>query len=453
MEISDSAYPSTMAKSYADLSIYGAQQRLTAQKSAASTTSTALTTLRTALAKFNTSLDTLTSSKAGIVQYAGALSDSTRGSVSVGANAAPGTYTFYVQTLASTHQLSSAALSGTVAASGAGSLGITLDDGSSITVDLSAADGNGDGQLTLAEIARAINQAGGSKLSASTLTVNGQQQLVLTSGVGGADGAITLDVSAIGDAGLATALQNTTELAEARNAVFYLGGSGGTRIEQGSNTFTGISGVELAFTKADGDLSLTITRDDSATTANVQAFVDAYNALKTSLDSLTRAGDLASGDAGGPFSSDAGVRALRSRLNDILRQAVGGKRLSDIGISADKTGQLSLDSTRLTKALEQDPELPATLIGDGSTGLSGAFSRYMDTWLSSSSGQLKARQETAESIQKALNKRETALNEQYDRLYVRYLTQFTKVQVMDAQMQDTLSLLEAMLPSTNSTSK
>src|SRR5690606_9490529 len=129
-------------------------------------------------------------------------------------------------------------------------------------------------------------QAAGGKLSASTLTVNGQQQLVLASSVGGAAGAITLDTSGLGDAGLAAALAGATELAEARNAVFFLGGTGGTRIEQGSNSFTGVQGVTLDFTAANATVTLEVARDDTATTAAVQSFVDAYNALRSSLSAL-----------------------------------------------------------------------------------------------------------------------------------------------------------------------
>ena len=448
MDISDSNYPHTMAKAYADRYAIGAQERLAQQKAAATAGSKALGDLRTALNRFNTALSTLTSKPNGMVQYGGTLSDAARGSVAIRAGAPRGTYRSPDETLASSHQLTSGTPGATVPPAGAGSITLQLQDGSSIDVDLSAADGNGNGELTPAEIARAINQASGGKLSAATLTIDGQQRLVLSSGVGGAAGEITIDASAVGDAGLRAALQGSTETSAARNAVFHLGGLGGTRIEQGSNTFTGIEGVQLTFAQAGGEVGLTVARDDSATTANVQAFVDAYNALKTSLDTLTRAGDLAGGDAGGPFSSDAGVRTLRTRLNDILRQAVGDKGLSDIGVTVDKKGQLSLDGTQLKAALERDPDLPGVLVGDGRTGLSGAFNTYLDSWLSTN-GQLKSRQDGADTIQKSLSKRELAVNDQYDRLYARYLAQFTQVQVMDAQMKDTLSLLEAMLPGNN----
>jgi len=263
--------------------------------------------------------------------------------------------------------------------------------------------------------------------------------------VGGADGAIALDTSGLGDAALAAALDGASELAEARNAVFFLGGASGTRIEQGSNTFTGVQGVSLEFTAANATVALAVTRDDAATTESVKAFVDAYNTLRSSLASLTRAGDTAAGDPGGAFSGDAGVIALQRRFDDLLRQKVGGTSLQELGITADRTGTLQLDSRRLLAALERDPEALSSVLGDGKSGVTGSMAGYLDTWLSSTAGQLKKRQDNADAIQKALSKREAAVTEQYDRLYTRYLAQFTQVQALNSQMEYTLSLIDSLL--------
>lgn len=444
MEISDSNYPHAMAQAYADLYAQGAKDLLAAQKANARRAQTGLADLRKALETFRQALDGFTAKGGGMVAHAARVSDPALAKAAVATGAAPGSYTFFVEQLASNHQLASGALAATAAA-GAGSLGVGLADGSSFTVDLSGADGNGDGQLSAAEIARAINQAAGGKLSASTLTVNGQQQLVLASSVGGAAGAITLDTSGLGDAGLAAALAGATELAEARNAVFFLGGTGGTRIEQGSNSFTGVQGVTLDFTAANATVTLEVARDDTATTAAVQSFVDAYNALRSSLSALTRAGDAASGDPGGAFSGDAGVIALQRRLDDLLRQKVGGSSLQELGLSADRKGVLQLDSRRLLAALERDPEALSSVLGDGRSGITASMDGYLDSWLSGTNGQLKKRQETAEAIQKALSKRESAVTEQYDRLYSRYLAQFTQVQALNSQMEHTLSLIDSLL--------
>ena len=444
MEISDPNYPHTMAQVYADMSAQGGKELLAAQKANAERARTGIADLRKALETFQAALDGFEGGGAGVVGHAATVSDATTARASAGANAAPGSYTFFVEQLASNHQLASGALA-PVAATAAGSLGVSLADGSAFLVELAGADGNGDGQLSAAEIARAINQASGGKLSASTLTVNGQQQLVLASGVAGADGAIVLDTSALGEAGLAAALDGANELAQARNAVFHLGGAGGTRIEQGSNTFTGVQGVSLEFTAANADVALTVTRDDDATTASVKKFIDAYNALRKSLASLTRAGDNAAGDLGGAFSSDPGVIALQRRLDDVLRQQVGGVRLLDLGLSSDRSGNLQLDSKRLLAALDRDPEALASVLGDGKTGVSGGMAGYLDSWLSGTSGQLRKRQESADAIQKALSKRESAVTDQYDRMYSRYLARFTQVQTLNNRMEYTLSLIDSLL--------
>src|SRR5690606_3550995 len=282
MEISDSNYPHTMAQAYSDMAVQGTRDLLAAQKANAQRASTGISDLRKALQAFETALDKLTGSGTGSVAHAASVSDAGAAKATASTGAAPGNYTFFVEQLASNHQLASGALapaaapgSSTVsaeqpasnpplaggalapaAAAGAGTPGVSLADGSTFDVDLPGADGNGDGQLSAAEIARAINQAAGGKLSASTLTINGQQQLVLASNVGGADGAIALDTSGLGDAALAAALDGASELAEARNAVFILGGASGTRIEQGSNTFTGVQGVSLEFTAANATVAL-----------------------------------------------------------------------------------------------------------------------------------------------------------------------------------------------------
>lgn len=444
MEISDSNYPHTMAQAYSDMAVQGTRDLLAAQKANAQRASTGISDLRKALQAFETALDKLTGSGTGSVAHAASVSDAGAAKATASTGAAPGNYTFFVEQLASNHQLASGALA-PAAAAGAGTLGVSLADGSTFDVDLSGADGNGDGQLSAAEIARAINQAAGGKLSASTLTINGQQQLVLASNVGGADGAIALDTSGLGDAALAAALDGASELAEARNAVFFLGGASGTRIEQGSNTFTGVQGVSLEFTAANATVALAVTRDDAATTESVKAFVDAYNTLRSSLASLTRAGDTAAGDPGGAFSGDAGVIALQRRFDDLLRQKVGGTSLQELGITADRTGTLQLDSRRLLAALDRDPEALSSVLGDGKSGVTGSMAGYLDTWLSSTAGQLKKRQDNADAIQKALSKREAAVTEQYDRLYTRYLAQFTQVQALNSQMEYTLSLIDSLL--------
>src|SRR5690606_33591378 len=132
----------------------------------------------------------------------------------------------------------------------------------------------------------------------------------------------------------------------------------GLRVEQGSNSYTGIAGVDVSFTKAqtagDAPIQLDVAADKAGTEESVRKFVNAYNALQNELNNLTKTSEDAA--SRGAFSTDAGVRNLRNRLNDLIRQDFGGLRISDLGISSDRQGQLTLDTTRLNKTLAANPE-------------------------------------------------------------------------------------------------
>src|SRR5690606_40822188 len=112
-------------------------------------------------------------------------------------------------------------------------------------------DTDSDGTISQAEIARAINQASDNqgKVIASVVTSGGQTQLLLTSAKTGEAGEISIDASGLPAGALRDALSNARELTAAQDAVVRLGGQGGIRMQQGSNTFTGIEGVSAPFTR------------------------------------------------------------------------------------------------------------------------------------------------------------------------------------------------------------
>ncbi|MFC4762320.1 flagellar filament capping protein FliD [Dyella koreensis] len=446
--IIDPTKPGENALYFSELYMHNAFERLDAQLASATRTSEAVSKLRSALSAFQSALGGLSSS-GGIIKYQGILSNPALGSVSIGDSAQAGSYAFFVEQLATAHQLAVGNIPATDVAQ-AGVLMIDLGDGSSFDVDLTKAKPDANGNITTSEIARLVNEASGNKgnVSASVVTVNGSQQLVLTSGKTGTDGAITLDTSGIGDSSLAGSLGGASEMIAARNAVFYLGGQGGTRIEQSSNTFDGIQDVSITFTAAmqagDPALVLSISRDSSATQENVQSFVDAYNALKSVLDELCYAGDGTPGSAG-PMAGDAGVRALQLNLNDILRQTVGSVGLRDFGIGADRDGKLSLDTTKFNAALAADPSRLEALFGEGDKSLTGKFDKYMAAWLDTK-GQISSREESVKKIQDLLSKRQSTLEDQYTRTYERYLAQFNRLYVVDQQMKYTMEMLEALTP-------
>ncbi|HMN43151.1 MAG TPA: flagellar filament capping protein FliD [Povalibacter sp.] len=444
--------PVTIASQLATAYVQSSQDQIAASKAAAQRTATGLTTLRSALSAFDSAVSGLTSGSSGMRQFGAQFSASGIGTATASSGAQAGTYSFHVEQLAQAHQVVFEDLPAVPVALG-GPITVQLGDGSSFSVNLVAADSDGDGSISQAEIARAINQAedNGGKVTASLMTVGGETRLLLSAASTGAGSEITLDTSALPAGALKDAFDGGQELVAARDAVVWLGGQGGIRLQQASNTFTAIEGVSVTFTRAmqpaESPVTLAVTADSTATAANVQKFIDAYNTLKTSLDNLTKVSKDGA-TAAGAFATDAGVRALRSRLNSIIRQEFGGLTLAELGVTATRTGSLSLDKTRLDKTLAANPTALEDLFGKASltqpTGLIGTLDRYFDAWLKSGSGQIAGRQSSVEIIQKRLTERQTRLDAQYDNVYERYLKQFTQLQALQSQMGQTAGLFSTM---------
>lgn len=440
--------PVTTAQQLAAAYVQSAQTQLNASKTATQRTSTGLSSLRSALSAFDSALASLSSNTSGLRRFSTTLSATDVATATATSRAQPGTYTFHVEQLATAHQIVFEDLPAVPVAMG-GPLYVQLADGSSISVDLIAADTDGNGTISQAEIARAINQAenNGGKVTASIVTVGGSTKLLLSAGATGTDNAITLDTSGLPAGALKDALDAGQDLVAARDAIVWLGGQGGIEIRQASNTLTAIEGVSVTFTRAmtagEAPLTLTVAADNAATGSNVQKFVDAYNTLKSALDGLTKV-STDPNTTPGAFATDAGVRALRTKLTSMLREEFGGLTLVDLGIKAARDGTLVLDQSKLDKTLASKPSALDDFFGKASltapSGLFGALDQYLDVWLRSGSGQIASRQTSLEIQQKRQTERQARLDAQYDHAYARYLQQFTQLQALQAQMSQTSGL-------------
>lgn len=460
--------PATAATAYTKKYTDDKQALITLQTKRAAETAKALTTLSTAITTYQDSLAAISTQKTMLAQTA-LFSDSTLGSASAGVNAVSGTYSFFVEAVATNHQVSLSGLgANTTPTAGQGNLKITLANNSTFTVDLSTADKDNIGGVSVKEIAAAINAEphNNSMVTASVITIAGVEQLVLTSGTSGDEGAITLDASNITDPSLQSFLAAPPKtMVGAQDAVIWLGAKPSdpldtsNRIKQSSNVFTAVDGVTMTFTKAQAPgatpMTLTVATDDTATTANVQSFVDSYNKLKAVLDKLTDPGDPQSGVDPGAFSADSGVRVLRDQITRTLRESNVGT-LATYGITAQKDGTLGLNATRLASALKANPAGLDAAIGssaDGkSSGVAGKLDTYLDRWSKASNGNLANRKADSDKAQEVLTKRQSKFEDDYVSLYNRYLKQFTTLQVLQSQMAQNTSLFDALFGSDSSSS-
>jgi flagellar hook-associated protein 2 len=457
--------PATTATQLAGAYTSARQATLTQQTDRATATSAALAKLGTGLADFTATLAAL-SGKKSLLANSAAFSDAGVGTATASPSAAAGSYAFFVERLATAHQVAYSGLADSTAAD-SGILKIAVGAGTPISIDLTAANKDGDTLLSPKEIAAAINGATGNngKVTASILTVNGVARLVLNASSTGAASAITLDTSGITNGAVKGALDapaNFKEMTAAQDAIVWLdaadAASGGTMLQQASNTYTVVDGVSMTFTKAQAagtaPVTMTVASDAAGSVSNVQAFVDAYNKLQKLVVGQTYAGDPSKGVAGGAFANDAGVNALKTRLASAIRNSVNGMTLAKYGITASRDGSLSVNSTTLKSALATNPAGLDQVFGSATvgakSGVMGELDKYVSLWNNSANGQITVRKASVSKQQTALVVRQATLDNQYNSAYKRYLTQFTALQAVQAQMASTTTMFDAMFNNSKS---
>lgn len=452
--------PVTTAKALAESYVHARQAQVDTNTKKTQSKTTALTSLQSALSGFSTALSSL-SGKGSVIAQTAAVSRSSAAAATVSSAAAPGNYTFGVSKLATAQQtlysMQDLGLApGTDYPKDATMVVSAVGGAGYVQVDLDKADENGDGKLSVTEIARALNQASAGKITASMVTQGGEQKLMLTSTETGEANAFELKMQK--QDGSAVALVAGQKLSEAQDAVFTLGAGTGVEIRQASNTYTGIEGLTLEFKEVTtSPFTVTVAKDEAATKANMQGFIDAYNGLVKAIDKLTAAGSAEGGVAAAALNGDSGVRGLRNQLNSLLRSTVNGVSLTDFGISAQRDGTIALDAGRFAKKVASNPDALTSLLGKTDTleykrtGVLGSLQTYVGSWTNSSTGYLKTRQDGLQKQLTQYTKDQSTIERLYAQAYQRYLTQFTTLANLEATMSNTSNYLSSMFaPSSKS---
>lgn len=215
---------------------------------------------------------------------------------------------------------------------------------------------------TLAGIRDAINKAN-IGVTASIVSDGSKTpyHLVLASTKTGANATMKIAVSAsdgsAADPALASLLSydpaGTQALQQTSAAQDTLLNVNGIAVQShGTDVTDAISGVTLS-AKQTGSSSLTVARDTASVTKAINGFVSAYNTLNTTISKLTSYNP--DTKTSGALQGDFTVRSIQSQLRAQLGNAVQGldgvTTLSQIGVSFQKDGSLTLDSSKLNKAM------------------------------------------------------------------------------------------------------
>ncbi|EKO3538850.1 flagellar filament capping protein FliD [Vibrio fluvialis] len=438
--------PITMATQLATYDVQPFQQRLNTQSSQYQSQLTALGKVETALRAFRTAITEMNSSTSSIVKNSATVSQEGYFSATADANALAGSYQVFVEQVATAHQVSAsmpANLDSTTQVPTTGTMDFTIN-GTTMTLDLSTLDSDGDGIATVADLVSAINNDSNNPgVNATLVRSNGQTYFMLSSTETGVANSVNVSVSGTGQTWFEDAFTSLNEISAPQDAVIWLGAQGtGLQLTNSSNTFEGvINGVDLTVTKAqtsgEAPLSLSVGADQEGTKEQMNKIIEAYNSLMKTIDSYTSIGGEDS--QRGVLASDPTIRSIESQLKTLVRGEFEGMRLSDLGIEISRDGTMKIDADKFEEAQTTNTAaLESFFNGDGN--LLDSLDSLLDPYLQFSNGLFKSRKDALQQNISRIEDKQTALERKYDMAYDRYLKQFTQMNQLITKMNQTMSM-------------
>lgn len=213
----------------------------------------------------------------------------------------------------------------------------------------------------------------------------------------------------------------------------------GIAVTSANNRLEGaIPGLTISLNEVTtADALITASVDKAAMTANIQAFVDAYNNLNTYLSESTKYDEATK--TAGVLQGDSTTVGLRTSLRSVLNGHVGEgvfRTLSDIGITMARDGSLTVNGAKLGTALDKFEDVKQLFIQrheDGSsTGLAATMKKYTGSLL---------------SFDGLLNSKADALSRESDRNLEQQEKVNKRAELAEARLRKTYTALDAKMGS------
>ena len=377
-------------------------------------------------------------------------------SITAGKDASVGAYNITVDALASAHKLVSAEIDSEEAV-GEGSLSITSGE-NTFAVDVSDT-------ATLAEIRDAINDsAENESVSATIITDDNGQRLVLNSKETGIANAITVTVNDIDgnhtdttglsrlayDPTQAIPVVNMTQATEALDAQITIDNT--VSISSSTNEFVNvIDGIDITAKKIqavdDDDSQISITEDNSNIEDTLNKFVSAYNELADLNKNMGQVGEGKSGALVGDSLLRGVMSKIRNEFTKNYSDGSGGElSLSEIGVRSDQYGKLSLDSDVLNSFINDDVErVQSFFVGSESTpGFAGALNDMLEFY-TASDGLIQGRIDGKKEQIDSLDEDRIAFTRKMDSLEARLFAQYNAMDLLVAGLNSTSNYLMQQL--------
>ncbi len=366
--------------------------------------------------------------------------------VSAAQGTAPTSISMEVQSLAKAQSIATSTFSEGEAV-GTGSITIELgawDQGSftsngstpiSITI--------GSGEDSLSNIATAINDADAGVTATVLKDASGERLLLRSAETGEENGfRITVDDDDNTDsdgAGLsrlaygAVNVNGMSQTQAGENAISFING---VQISSASNTLSDtIAGMTIELQQeTTGPVEISVGIDKESVKSNIDAFVQAYNMINTTIATATRYDP--GTEVAGPLQGDSTAVGLQNALRSMMRSVTEGdsfSRLSDVGIEFGEGGSLNVDASKLDAALSSNFQGVKNLFtvdtGDASTEGFGRKIERFAQGLIDADGMISNRRD---ALQKAIERNDDEqerVNDRASRVETRYLAQYNSMDI------------------------
>jgi len=425
--------------------------------------------LKSALSDLKSSLSELSDSNTYNTRTATS-SDKTKFSATADTSAVFGSYDIEITQLAEAHKLSSAGFTDSATVVGTGTLTLSVGtDSFSLTID--------DNNKSLAGIRDSINNAtDNTGVTATIINVDDgvggtESRLVLTSNETGSENSITVEAVNGGEGDLqqlvydpgapgpgpgpGTGTTNLVERNPAQDAIVLVDNQA---VTSSSNQLSNvIDGISISLLEADPGttLSLNVELNSSGIENAVEKLVANYNAYIETQQSVTGYAESGSG----ALIGDALARSATSQIRQQLTQEISSisgefSTLASIGITSDRDGFLSVDSSKLTTAITEDITSITNLF-TADDGIATKLESLLDEYVKSNGIVDSKTTSLNDSIQDITDQRER-FQIHIESYQARILQQFITMDTLVAQLNATSdSLAQALsnLPEPNSIKK
>ena len=289
---------------------------------------------------------------------------------------------------------------------------------------------------SLDDLASAINSSGAGV----------QATVVNVGGTSGPDYRLALTVAGFGANTIQLSDSNNTaltnQIAPGTNVQYTVNGS--AEINSNSRQVTIAPGLTANFvSQSPGNpITISVGENTSGLSTALNNFVQAYNSAASAITTQT-------GTNGGPLEGQSIVSTMRQVLNSMVQFAGPGNvvNLSQLGLSVDKNGQMSFDSSALSSASSSDIQTFLGSIGNG--GFIDAANNALNSLTDSTSG---AFQTSITSLQNQINAENSEITDKtsaVNALQQSLLQQLSQADAAIANLQSQVTFFTTLMQTQN----